>query len=104
MASVLRTDSLTKVYGKNTVVDHVSMNIEQGDIYGLIGRNGAGKTTLMKMIGGVAAPTSGAYEFFGEKDNTKTLSRIGCLIESPSLYPELTDGCFVHKLMVGSCC
>ena len=102
MASVLRTDSLTKVYGKNTVVDHVSMNIEQGDIYGLIGRNGAGKTTLMKMIGGVAAPTSGAYEFFGEKDNTKTLSRIGCLIESPSLYPELTvweNMMFYNKLL-----
>ena len=102
MASVLRTDSLTKVYAKNTVVDHVSMNIEQGDIYGLIGRNGAGKTTLMKMIGGVAAPTSGAYEFFGEKDNTKTLSRIGCLIESPSLYPELTvweNMMFYNKLL-----
>jgi len=90
MSSVLKTDNLTKTYGHATVVDHVSMHLEQGDIYGLIGRNGAGKTTLMKMIGGIAAPTSGSYEFFGEKDNRKTIARIGCLIENPSLYPDMT--------------
>ena len=102
MVSVLKTDSLTKVYGRNTVVDHVSMRIDQGDIYGLIGRNGAGKTTFMKMIGAIAAPTSGTYEFFGEKDNSKTLPRIGCLIESPSLYSELTvyeNMMFYNKLL-----
>ena len=89
MSSVLQTNALTKVYGKTAVVDHVSIHLEQGDIYGLIGKNGAGKTTLMKMIGGVASPTSGTYAFFGEENNRKTLSRIGCLIENPSLYPDM---------------
>lgn len=89
MTSVLQTNTLTKVYGKTAVVDHVSMHLEQGDIYGLIGRNGAGKTTLMKMIGGITTPTSGSYSFFEEQDNRKTISRIGCLIENPSLYPDM---------------
>ncbi len=89
MSSVLQTHDLTKVYKHVAVVDHVSIHLDQGDIYGLIGRNGAGKTTLMRMIGGVARPTSGTYEFFGEKDNTKTITRIGCLIENPSLFPDM---------------
>ena len=90
MTSVLQTHSLTKVYGSQTVVDHVSMNLQRGDIYGLIGRNGAGKTTIMKMISGLSRPTSGSYEFFGEKDNRKTIKRIGCLIECPALYTDMS--------------
>jgi len=102
MELVLQTESLTKRYDRNIVVDSVSMRIEQGDIYGLIGRNGAGKTTFMKMIGGLATPTSGSYAFYGEKDNYKTLSRIGCFIESPALYPDLTvaeNMLFYNKLL-----
>ncbi|MBR2749620.1 MAG: ATP-binding cassette domain-containing protein [Lachnospiraceae bacterium] len=90
MSLVLETNSLTKKYRGTIVVDHVSMRLEKGDIYGLIGRNGAGKTTIMRMLGGIARPTSGTYEFFGEKDNKKTIKRIGCLIESPSLYTDMS--------------
>ncbi|MBO4496363.1 MAG: ATP-binding cassette domain-containing protein [Clostridiales bacterium] len=90
MSLVLKTDSLTKKYRGTAVVDHVSLHLEKGDIYGLIGRNGAGKTTIMKMIGGIARPTSGTYEFFGEKDNKKTIKRIGCLIENPALYTDMS--------------
>ena len=89
MSSVLQTYSITKQYGKVTAVDHVSIHLEQGDIYGLIGRNGAGKTTLMKMVSGITHPTSGSYSFFEEEDNQKTISRVGCLIEQPALYPEM---------------
>ena len=89
MSSVLQTYSITKQYGKVTAVDHVSIHLEQGDIYGLIGRNGAGKTTLMKMISGITFPTSGSYAFFEEEDNQKTITRVGCLIEQPTLYPDM---------------
>ena len=90
MSTVLQTNTLTKVYGKTAVVDHISLRLEKGDIYGLIGRNGAGKTTLMKMICGISVPTSGSYMFFGEENNKKTLARVGCLIENPALYPGMT--------------
>ena len=57
----------------------------KGAIYGFIGRNGAGKTTCMRMIGGLAKPTSGEISMFGYagKDLSKVRSRVGCLIEAP---------------------
>ena len=90
MSTVFQTNSLTKVYGNTAVVDHVTMHMDKGDIYGLIGKNGAGKTTFMKMICGISTPTSGSYSFFDEENNKKTVSRIGCLIENPALYPGMT--------------
>lgn len=70
----------------------ISISIEQGAIYGLIGRNGAGKTTLMKMIAGLSAPTDGDIAVFGMKGTEKNsvMSRIGALIENPGLYPNMT--------------
>ena len=56
MSVILRTNQLTKRYAHRTVVDHLSMTIHEGDIYGFIGKNGAGKTTLIRMITGLAAP------------------------------------------------
>lgn len=58
---------------------------KKGAIYGFIGRNGAGKTTCMRMIGGLAKPTSGEISMFGYagKDLSKVRSRVGCLIEAP---------------------
>ncbi len=53
MGLVLQTNSLTKKYGKQIAVNRVNLNIEKGDIYGLIGKNGAGKTTIMKMVCGL---------------------------------------------------
>ena len=56
MDYALNTDGITKIYGKHTVVDHVSMHVKKGDIYGFIGKNGAGKTTFMRIVAGLAAP------------------------------------------------
>lgn len=73
-------------------MNSISISIEQGAIYGLIGRNGAGKTTLMKMIAGLSAPTDGDIAVFGMKGTEKNsvMSRIGALIENPGLYPNMT--------------
>ena len=89
---LLQTHALTKQYGHQKAVDNVDIHIKKGAIYGFIGRNGAGKTTCMRMICGLAKPTSGDIEMFGYSGNelTKVRSRVGCLIEAPGLYPNLS--------------
>ncbi len=57
--AMLRTDDLVKVYGKRTVVDHVSINVTKGEIVGLLGPNGAGKTTTFYMTTGLIRPNAG---------------------------------------------
>ena len=61
---LLQTKALTKQYGHQKAVDNVDIHIKKGAIYGFIGRNGAGKTTCMRMIGGLAKPTSGEISMF----------------------------------------
>ena len=92
MEYLLTTDCLTKQYGKQKAVNGVNIHVRQGDIYGLIGRNGAGKTTILKIISGVAAPTSGSFSIFGEsgKYTSQCMSRIGTLIETPGIYPNMS--------------
>lgn len=90
MDYVLRTNALSKRYSDFYAVDKVFVNIEKGDIYGLIGENGAGKSTLMKMVAGLIEPTEGTIELFGTVLPQKERYRLGCVIESPALYTELT--------------
>ncbi len=90
MESIVRTKELTKTYGEKTVVNHVSMCIKKGDIYGFIGRNGAGKTTTMKLLLGTIFPTSGEIEMFGSRDLNPARARTGSLIEAPGLYRNCT--------------
>lgn len=66
------------------------MNIHQGDIYGFIGENGAGKTTFMRMIAGLAAPTAGSIRLFGSDNLQAGRKKMGCTIETPSLYNNMT--------------
>ena len=90
---VIETKNLTKQYGIQKSVADLNMHVRQGRIYGLLGRNGAGKTTTMKMLLGLAQPTSGEVALWGKTLRTnekKLLPRIGSLIESPGFYPNLT--------------
>ncbi|MDO4167480.1 MAG: ABC transporter ATP-binding protein [Eubacteriales bacterium] len=89
---LLSTRGLTKQYGRQKAVNQVDLHIKKGAIYGFIGRNGAGKTTFLKMISGLARPTSGEIEMFGYKGSelSQIRSRIGCLIEAPGLYGNMT--------------
>ena len=90
MSLVLKTKVLSKKYRKQIAVNKVSINIEKGNIYGLIGKNGAGKTTIMKMICGLIHPSEGEIELFENNDLDKGRSRIGCVIEQPALYGDMT--------------
>lgn len=90
MSMVLKTNGLTKKYGKQIAVNGVDINIKKGDIYGLIGKNGAGKTTIMKMICGLIKQNGGEMELFESSNLNKMRRRIGCMIEQPALYPGMT--------------
>ena len=66
--------------------NNISIHIAKGDIYGFIGRNGAGKTTAMRLILGLARPTSGKIKLFNSDDLNAQRKKIGSLIEAPGLY------------------
>lgn len=90
---ILETENLTKKYKHTLALDHISLQIERGKIYGFIGQNGAGKTTLLRLVTGLAFSTSGTLSLWG-KSNPAELQeqrkRIGCMIETPALFPNLT--------------
>lgn len=86
MGVIIKTSGLTKQYKNQKAVNNVSITINKGSIYGLIGKNGAGKTTILKMFSGLARPTQGKIEYGeGRKD-----IKVGTLIESPGLYGGMT--------------
>ncbi|MDG0794390.1 ATP-binding cassette domain-containing protein [Cohnella ginsengisoli] len=93
MTYIARTIGVTKLYKGTEAVSDVSMNIRQGEIYGLLGHNGAGKTTLMKMLTNLIKPTFGEIELFGEKLTPRSyevLKRMGSVINSPVFYDDLS--------------
>ncbi|AGX41644.1 ABC transporter ATP-binding protein [Clostridium saccharobutylicum] len=90
MRLVLKTNGLTKKYGKQIAVNNVNLNIEKGDIYGLIGKNGAGKTTIMKIVCGLIYQSQGDIQLFESSNLERSRKRMGCVIEQPALYPGMT--------------
>lgn len=102
--NVVETCGLTKTFGSKTAVDHFDMHVNQGDIYGFVGRNGAGKSTVMRMLAGLAAPTSGEVRVFGTSPKEAgTSRRIGALIEQPGLYGTMSaaDNLMMKALALG---
>ena len=93
MKNMIETKNLTKTYKAFTAVDHVSLHIKKGSIYGFLGPNGAGKSTTMKMLLGLTAPTDGEFQIDNltfPNDRVQILKKIGSFIESPSFYQNLT--------------
>ena len=92
---VLRTDNLVKKYGKRTVVNHVSIEVKQGEIVGLLGPNGAGKTTTFYMTVGLIQPNEGRI-FLDNQNITKypvykrAQNGIGYLAQEPSVFRKLS--------------
>ena len=65
MPSVIKTDTYTKLFGDLRAVDSVSLSVEKGSLFGLLGQNGSGKTTMIKMLTGQMKPSSGTAEVLG---------------------------------------
>lgn len=90
---ILEAKSLTKEYKQTLALDHINLQIKKGKIYGFIGQNGAGKTTFLRLVTGLAFPTSGTLSLWGNsgtKELQKQRKRIGSMIETPALFPSMT--------------
>jgi ABC-2 type transport system ATP-binding protein len=93
MEFAIETTGLSKSFGTVRAVDHVSLRLRPGEIYGFLGLNGAGKTTTIRMLLGMIRPGSGSVTVLGERVGPHgggPWDRVGHLVESPAAYPELT--------------
>jgi len=91
--AVIKADKLTKQVGAFTAVDHISFEVNGGEIFGFLGANGAGKTTAMRMLCGLSLPTSGKASVAGfdvHRENEKIKRNIGYMSQKFSLYEDLT--------------
>lgn len=89
----LKIENLHKSFGKNTIINGLSMSIPENTIFGFLGKNGAGKTTTMKMILGFLKKDEGSIEVFGEEvsfGQSKTNRFIGYLPDVPEFYGYMT--------------
>jgi len=89
---MIKVDGLTKRYARNVAVDHISFEVEKGQIVGFLGPNGAGKTTTMRMLTCFMPPTEGTAQVAGydvRENPMEVKRRIGYLPETPPVYPEM---------------
>ena len=92
-ALAISSEGLTKQFRGQLAVDHIDLAVPRGAVYGFLGPNGSGKTTTIRMLLGLAYPTSGTAQLLGVPvpDGTvSVLSRVGSLVEGPAFYPYLS--------------
>ncbi|MGE1113180.1 ABC transporter ATP-binding protein [Priestia megaterium] len=90
---VLQVDHVSKVIGKKTILHDVSLSVERGEIFGLLGPNGSGKTTLIRTVVGLIKETEGTIIVNGfplKEQFTSAMKSIGAIIENPEFYDYLT--------------
>ncbi len=90
MPAVLAIDQLNKHYGKIHAVNNLSLEIEAGSVFGILGPNGSGKTTTLGMLLNVVQPSSGSFTWFGQAPSADSRKRIGAILETPIFYPYLS--------------
>ena len=91
MAPAISTHGLTKRFGAIIAVDNLDLDLEAGRIYGLLGPNGSGKTTLIRLMTGLAKPTSGEVRVLGVRmPDREVLGRLGYMTQADGIYLELS--------------
>ncbi|MCD4695348.1 MAG: ATP-binding cassette domain-containing protein [Bacteroidales bacterium] len=90
MGTILSINNLHKRYGKIHAVNNLSLEIEQGSVFGILGPNGSGKTTTLGIILGVVNANDGSFSWFGLKNSKADRKRIGAILEQPIFYPYLS--------------
>ena len=89
----IETTALVKSFGSHNAVDAINLSVPQGSIFGFLGPNGSGKTTTIRMLLGLAAPTSGEIKVLGYSipdQIREALPHVGALVEGPAFYPYLS--------------
>ncbi|MBP2258692.1 ABC-2 type transport system ATP-binding protein [Virgibacillus campisalis] len=103
---ILRTNKLSKKYRNDFAIENINITVKKGEIYGLIGQNGAGKSTMLRLVTGLAFPTGGSIDLFGN-DNpnmiTEVQKRMGAIIENPAFFSNMSayENLEVHRLQKG---
>ena len=104
--AAIKTDNLVKRYSEVTAVDGVSLEIPEGEVFGMLGPNGAGKTTLISMLATLVRPTSGTAQVAGHDIITQPLEvrkNIGIVFQEPSVDDLLTarENLYLHSMLYG---
>src|SRR5258707_15897174 len=95
----IEVQNLRKVYGNKAAVDGLSLTVAQGSFFGFLGPNGAGKTTTIKMLMGLAPPTSGSIRLMGlpmPESALQIKQQIGLVPDETLLFDQLTGGEFIE--------
>jgi ABC-2 type transport system ATP-binding protein len=90
---MIKTDNLTRIFGDNLAVDRLTLQIDQGEVFGFLGPNGAGKTTTVRMLASLIAPTAGQASVLGYqvgRDDQQIRRNVGILTETPGMYDRLS--------------
>ena len=90
MSQVLEIKNVSKKYGNIRALDGVSLNVERGNVYGILGPNGSGKTTLLGIILNIINANQGTYSWFGKPPSKHSRKKIGALLETANFYPYLS--------------
>jgi ABC-2 type transport system ATP-binding protein len=88
--TTLEIDHLTKRYGSITAVNALTLKVEQGNIFGILGPNGSGKTTTLGIILGILRQNEGSYRWFEGRYGDREKMHIGALLETPNFYPYMS--------------
>ena len=89
----IETHGLGKRFGERAALESIDLEVPRGCAYGFLGRNGAGKTTLVRLLLGLAQPTSGTMRLLGHdlpSGRAEALARVGAIVEEPRFHPHLT--------------
>ena len=90
MSEILSIQGLSKSYKSVKAIQDLSLQISEGQSYGILGPNGSGKTTTLSIVTGILRQDSGSYRWFGEAPEAGQRKSIGSLIETPHFYPYLS--------------
>jgi ABC-2 type transport system ATP-binding protein len=97
----IETRGLTKQFGNYAAVSNIDLSVPHGSVFGFLGPNGSGKTTTIRMLLGLASPTSGEARVLGAsmpRENANVLPRVGALVEGPGFYPYLSGADNLRRL------